>query len=56
MGRSGYETSVFAVATCSLDIKTITGVQVLLKLKMIEYCAMNENLLVSSLEGKNPEL
>ena len=54
--ESGYETSVFVVATCSPDIKTITGVQVPFELIVIECCAMNENLLVSSFEGKKPEL
>ena len=40
MGRSGYETSRFVVATCSIDIKSITVVQVPLELKVIECCAI----------------
>ena len=40
VGRSGYETSRFAVATCSIGIKSITVVQVPLELKLIECCAI----------------
>ena len=51
MGRSGYETSEFAVAICSLYIKSITRVQVLFELKEINAVQM-----VSSFQGKNLQL